>query len=283
MGPRLLIIGAMKAGTSSLYEDLRAMRGFAFPIGKEPDNLLTDDVLTQAGREAYANAYADLPRDVVGVDASAQYTLRPHFGDVASRAREVLGPDLRLVYVMRHPIARAISHHHFDAAMGWGSLDFDAELERNPYFIDGGRYAYQLEPWLDAFGTDQLLPITFEHYIRKRGEVARRIADFANADPTPEQAPPRAPAHQTSGIRRQRPLAQRLARLPAYRRIVRPLVPEKLRQAAHRATSDAAPPRPSPPSQASIDRMVEAFEPDQRRLAELLGPAAPSWDLASLS
>ncbi len=259
------------------------MRGFAFPIGKEPDNLLTDDVLTQAGREAYANAYADLPRDVVGVDASAQYTLRPHFGDVASRARDVLGPDLRLVYVMRHPIARAISHHHFDAAMGWGSLDFDAELERNPYFIDGGRYAYQLEPWLDAFGTDQLLPITFEHYIKNRGEVARQVADFANADPTPERAPPRAPAHQTSGIRRQRPLAQRLARLPAYRRIVRPLVPNTLRQAAHRATSDAAPPRPSPPSQVSIDRMVEAFEPDQRRLAELLGPAAPSWDLGSLS
>lgn len=283
MGPKLLIIGAMKAGTSSLYEDLRSMRGFAFPSGKEPDNLLTDDVLTGAGRDAYANAYAGLPTEAVGVDASAQYTLRPHFGDVASRAREVLGPDLRLVYVMRHPIARAISHHHFDAAMGWGSLDFDAELERNPYFIDASRYAYQLEPWLDAFGRDRLLPIKFEHYIAHRSEVAHQIARFANADPTPEQAPPRAPAHQTSGIRRQRPLAQRLAQLPAYRRLVRPLVPQSLRQAAHKATSDAPPPRPGPPGPASIQRMVDAFEPDQQRLAQMLGPAAPSWDLASLS
>lgn len=283
MGPKLLIIGAMKAGTSSLYEDLRAMRGFAFPAGKEPDNLLTDDVLTQAGRDAYVNGYAGLPPDVAGVDASAQYTLRPHFGEVASRAKEVLGPDLRLVYIMRHPIARAISHHHFDAAMGWGSLDFDAELERNPYFIDGSRYAYQLEPWLETFGLDRLLPVKFEHYIKNRTEVARQVAHFVGADPTPEQAPPQAPAHQTSGIRRQRPLAQRLARLPAYQQLVRPLVPQGLRRAAHRATSAAPPPRPSPPSTASIQRMVQAFEPDQRRLAELLGQGAPSWDLGSLS
>lgn len=273
----------MKAGTSSLYEDLRAMRGFAFPAGKEPDNLLTDDVLTPAGRTAYANAYEGLPPEVVGVDASAQYTLRPHFGEVALRAKGVLGTDLKLVYIMRHPIARAISHHHFDVAMGWSSLDFDAELERNPYFIDGSRYAYQLEPWLNTFGPDRLLPIKFEHFIKSRSDVARQIAHFAGADPTPDQAPPKAPAHETSGIRRQRPLAQRLAQLPAYRQLVRPLVPQGLRRAAHRATSEAPPPRPSPPSPASIERMVEAFKPDQQRLTELLGPAAPSWDLGSLS
>jgi len=283
MGPRLLIIGAMKAGTSSLYEDLRAMRGFAFPAGKEPDDLLTDGVRTPEGRSIYAAKYGQLGPGIVGVDASAQYTLRPHFGDVAGRALDVLGPDLRLVYVMRHPIARAISHHHFDVAMGWTTLRFEEGLADNPYFIDGSRYAYQLEPWLEAFGRDRIMPIHFERYVTERQDTARRIAQFADADPTLEQAAPDRPAHRTSGLRRHHAIATRLRDSAAYRQVVRPLAPAGLRQLASRMLSTPAPPRPDPPSPEALRRLAEVLEPDQRRLRALLGPDAPTWDLSSLS
>lgn len=283
MGPGLLIIGAMKAGTSSLYEDLRAMRGFAFPAGKEPDDLLTDEVLTSQGRAALASKYAQLPEGVVGVDASAQYTLRPHFGDVAQRARDVLGPDVRIVYVMRHPIARAISHHHFDVAMGWTTLGFDDGLEDNPYFIDGSRYAYQLEPWLEAFGRRRIMPVQFERYIADRQATARRIAEFVGTDPTLEQAAPDRPAHRTKGLRRQAPLATRLRASPAYQRLVRPLAPAVARRLASRLLSTPAPSRPAPPGPTALQRLREALEPDQQRLGELLGEDAPTWDLTALS
>ena len=57
--------------------------------------------------------------------------------------------DTKLVYI-RRPITRAIIH--YAAGMGWASLDFDAGFVRNPCFLDGVRYAYQLEPRLEAFG-----------------------------------------------------------------------------------------------------------------------------------
>ena len=273
----------MKAGTSSLYEDLRAMRGFAFPAGKEPDDLLTDEATTTEGRARYAAKFAALDQGVVGVDASAQYTLRPHFGDVAGRARDVLGPDVHLVYVMRHPIARAISHHRFDVAMGWTTQGFDAGLDDNPYFIDGSRYAYQLEPWLEAFGRERLLPVHFERYVADRQAVARQIAAFVGADPTLREAAPSRPAHRTSELRRHRGIATRLRDSTAYRRLVRPMTPAGARRLATRLLSSPAPPAPAPPSPASLQRLVDVLEPDQQRLRDLLGEDAPTWDLTALS
>lgn len=50
--PDFLVIGAMKAGTTSLFFDLSANPAIFFPEDKEPHRLANDRALTSAGRAA---------------------------------------------------------------------------------------------------------------------------------------------------------------------------------------------------------------------------------------
>ena len=50
--PNLLLIGAMKAGTTSLYVDIASHPAAFLPENKEPMSLCYDDVLTPAGPPA---------------------------------------------------------------------------------------------------------------------------------------------------------------------------------------------------------------------------------------
>ena len=55
--------------------------------------------------------------------------------DVAALAREVVGPA-RILYVVREPVARTISHHHHYYAVGLMSDDIDADVPRHPELVD---------------------------------------------------------------------------------------------------------------------------------------------------
>ncbi|MEO1008633.1 MAG: sulfotransferase [Planctomycetota bacterium] len=286
--PDVLLIGAMKAGTTSLYEDLRAHPNIAFPNGKEPGHLLREDVGTDSGRRAMHDRIGRV-RDGVRIgDATVSYAMRPHFGDVPTRALAVCPSHARVLYLVRNPIHRAISHHHYDLAMGDCSGDFDREFRRNAYFLDGGRYAYQLEPWLAAFGPDRVLVLRFEDFVAARAEHLDRVLAFlgmgagapgAAAADAAEGARGAKVHHRTAELRVASGLGGVVARSAAYRRLVRPLVPEGVRRLLRRGSSPAPPPRPAPPSPATLSRMIEAYEPEQDRLAGLLGGGAPRWDL----
>lgn len=56
--PGFLIIGAMKAGTTTLYEDLLAVTGVYLPPEKEPNDLIHSDVETPAGRAVFTKGFA---------------------------------------------------------------------------------------------------------------------------------------------------------------------------------------------------------------------------------
>jgi len=116
--PHFLIIGAMKSGTTTLYRDMLTHRRVFFSADKEPMNLVNDDVLTAEGRHAYESLFAGAGRDSVCGEASTAYTKLPVYPGVPRRALQLLGPELRLIYIMRHPIERLISHHHHQCVVG---------------------------------------------------------------------------------------------------------------------------------------------------------------------
>src|SRR5690606_39103208 len=103
-----LIVGAAKSGSTSLYRDLLRNPAIVFPAGKEPEGLAFDAVLTAAGLAAYAAPFAraqPAPEQFAG-DASQRYTIRPHYDRCAERALRVLGPQARIIYIVRNPIER---------------------------------------------------------------------------------------------------------------------------------------------------------------------------------
>ena len=112
--------------------------------------------------------------------------------------RELI-PDARLVALVREPVGRAYSHYQHEAALGREPLSFeqavaaedermDGELDRiladpayfshawwNYTYLARGRYAEQLERWLEVFPEEQLLVIPTEDLTQRRARRTRAL------------------------------------------------------------------------------------------------------------
>jgi len=279
--PSFLIIGGMKCGSTTLFRDLDEHPGVYFPLDKEPGNLCDDEVLTERGLDRYAAHFRHAKRGAVCGEASTNYSKRPTYPGVPRRAVEVLGPDLRLIYVMRDPIARFISHHTHDGAQGLLPPDPEAALEREPGLVEYSRYAMQIEPWIEAFGPDRLMAVRFEDYRDDRNAHAARLCAHIGVDPI-EGMIDESRVHNRS-VAKPVPTGgwKTLINSPLYRNTVRRFIPRDLKDRMRHALLPKSTFTPDPMPAPLLERLIGVFEQDRSRLRELLGDDAPSWDLAS--
>jgi len=277
--PRFLIIGAMKSGTTTLYRDLITNPAVYMPQDKEPGNLNTDEVLTDAGRARYAALFAPMRDDQIGGEASTSYTKRPDIDGVPARARALLGPDLRLIYIMREPVARAVSHHaHELSALISREPDFNVAVRRDPAILNYSRYAMQAAPWIDAFGKDALMLLRFETLTRDRRATVERVSTHIRVTPRTELIDEQAVYNKTDERVLNTGLAATLARTTLYKKVLRPLLSPGARDRIRKAILPRANVTQVPPTPETIDWMLEQLAPDAEALASLLGQPAPVWD-----
>lgn len=84
--PDFLIIGAMKAGTTTLYRDLVDHPNIFLPEQKEPNTLVMYGSDMRRIIDDYASLFARSPQDAICGEASTAYTKRPDNEGVAARA-----------------------------------------------------------------------------------------------------------------------------------------------------------------------------------------------------
>ena len=185
MLPTFLVIGAMKAGTTSLYAYLGAHPDVFMADPKELD-FFVEGKNWERGLEWYEERFAAAGGAAARGEASTNYTKHPFFPGVPERIRPVL-PDARLVYVVRHPIRRMVSQYlHHVAEYGERSPAPEVLLT-NPMIFACSDYAMQIERYLEHFPREQLLIVTSEDLHDRRAETLRRIYGFlgVDADRTP--------------------------------------------------------------------------------------------------
>lgn len=167
--PSILIIGGMKCGSTTLYHDLCRSEQIFSALDKETDRLIDDIVLTPSGLAEYEELYSLAKPDQLCLDSSTAYSKMPAYSGVAQRARSVLGGDAKIVYIVRDPIRRIESHfHHCVTAGVWSDKFLDKSVEERDDLIDFSRYATQIEPWIAAFGNNNVRIVIFEHYMKNR-------------------------------------------------------------------------------------------------------------------
>ncbi|MDC0936286.1 sulfotransferase [Pirellulales bacterium] len=282
--PNLLIIGAMKAGTTSLYMDVTEHPGAFCAADKEPGALCDDHVLTDEGRADYAQHYARADQGNVICDASTAYAKMPDYQGVAERAAAVLPPDFKVVYIVRHPITRIVSQHHHELTMGMVGPDINAATAVHPRFVQYSQYAYQLQPWIDQVGMERIRVISFEDYIARRQDVVREVLDFAGLSPAAHQADVEKVYNRSEGKHAKNSFWNMVQFNSAYRNWIRPLIPLDFRLWLYKRILPAAPERPSPPSDETTHRLARAVLDDVRQLRALLDRTEPLWpDLDDLA
>jgi hypothetical protein len=123
-GPDFLIIGAMKCGTTTLAAQLAEQAGIFITSPKEP-NFFSDDDIFANGLAWYEALFEGAAHGDIKGEASTHYTKLPTYPRTVERVRSVLKAP-RLVYIIRNPLERAVSHFIHEWSVGNFSDDFMA-------------------------------------------------------------------------------------------------------------------------------------------------------------
>ena len=273
--PDFLVIGAMKSGTTTLYFDLASQPSIGMTTVREPSVLVRAE--PDEAADYYRRMFAAGPEARRLGEVSSLYSKLPQHAGIPERARRVLGADLRLIYLVRNPVERAISHHHHAFAAGVCGPDVNAAVRSDDSLVDFGRYAMQLGAWLRVFPPESALVMRFEDYVADRASGLQRVGEFLSVSVDAK----RIRADQAFNRSEGKEVPGRLLRLLSGNLdlvLVRRAIPERLRQRLRRPFFRPATARPRPPRADTIDLLVDRLAPDAERLASLIGWKAPIWD-----
>jgi hypothetical protein len=277
--PDFLVIGAMKAGTTTLCSDLGAQPGVFMSPVKEPNDLLDESVLTEKGRRRYSRLFQNAQPDQLCGEGSTSYAKLPAYCGVAERARDVLGDQLRIIYSVRNPVERLISHYlHLVARLGV-SQDIDKVIRSDWGLLEFSRYDMQLEPWLQNFGFDSIHVLRFEDFIHQRSATIVRVCEFlgceTNVELVDENRKHNAGNEQTAYPA----LAERFISSQFYLRTLGPMLTPSMKARFRRLLGRKPREQPALPSQSTLDHMIAELQPSVERLSGILGLKEPLWDL----
>jgi hypothetical protein len=176
--PDFIVIGAMKSATTTLHEQLARQPGFVMSRPKEP-NFFSDDRMYARGWSWYSSLFGPAEEAALRGESSTHYTKLPDYPRTVARMMRDL-PAVKLIYLMRHPIDRLMSHYVHEQTTGRITVDVHEAIERHHELIEYGRYAMQLQPFLDAYGFANVLPVFFPRLVHHPQSELERIGRFLN-------------------------------------------------------------------------------------------------------
>jgi hypothetical protein len=168
--PNLFVIGAMKSGTTSLHEYLNTHPQIAMSGWKEPA-FFVEELTLRRGEDWYLSLFENDERYRYLGESSTHYTRLPVFQGVAERLYR-FNPDARLIYIMRNPLERIVSHYWHNTQIrdfkhgGGEPRSLSRAVKEDPQYLAFGDYATQLEPYIELFGREALYVLTFESLVR---------------------------------------------------------------------------------------------------------------------
>lgn len=202
--PNFLIVGAAKAGTTSLYNYLDQHPQVYMSPRKEPryfapeyyttfyhhaiGNLYRENGLSRQEYEALFDGVTD---EIAIGEASTEYLF---FEKSAERIKQTI-PDAKILIVLRNPIERAFSAYCFHVRDGRETLSFEEALAQEPIRAEqhwqvgwlykrGGFYYDQVNRYYKLFENHKIKIILWKDLNDDPQAVCAEIFDFLGVDPS---------------------------------------------------------------------------------------------------
>lgn len=172
MYPNLLIIGAMKSGTTSLHDYLK----------KHPDIFMSDpkeihyyDNLSTLSKSEYLSHFKSNKKVIGTTPQSYTKAHHPDFKEVASKIYKDT-PNVKLIYIVRDPFERVLSHV---LEMKYGdSID---RYKQNINIGDHWKtslYYYQISQYLKYFNKKNIYVLTLENLQKNKLKELNKLFEF---------------------------------------------------------------------------------------------------------
>jgi hypothetical protein len=192
--PNLVVIGAMKCGTTALHEALGRHPHVSMSVPKEL-NFFFGPPAPQGARDAAELSWAQGnwhrgtrwyarhfdPSAPVRGESSPGYTSPAH--EEAAARMAALIPGARLVYLVRDPIARAVSQFRHHRGEGSETRALQTALtDPSSQYLARSRYHERLGPFLESFAPDRLAIVAQEELLVRPRTTLDRLLRFVGVD-----------------------------------------------------------------------------------------------------
>jgi len=261
----IIILGAQKCATTSLFDVMTRAPRIVGASPKEPHYFSTCEDWRD-GLDDYHRIYA-AQDDALRLEASTTYTFFPHRKRGLWHDLHAYNPTLRLIYVVRKPVDRIMSHYKHVVRRGYFSGTLEKFALNKPQALSISRYYTQIRPFIERFGREQVLLLQYEDVIS--GRANRKVAEFVGLDPDALGSEP-ALSNESGAVRHRRFSEDR----PAWK-LLSAASPKTAERISRRLTrSPPASPDLSPELQGAINHMLE---PDIRAFEKLSGFDLGHW------
>ena len=264
--PDFIIVGAMKSATSTLHNQLSAQPGIFMSTPKEPNFFSDDDTYSQ-GLGWYSELFSDADTEDICGESSTHYTKLPDYPQTIQRLKAVISQP-KLIYVMRHPVDRLISHYMHQWSEGVISCDINRAIDRYPELINYSCYGMQITPYLKEFGSEAVLPLFFDDLKNSRDRALNRVGEFIGCTQ---------PINWIDDLAQDNQSSQRIRRFYGYELLVnsrpmewirRTFVPQKIRDRIKGHLTMGQRPQLS---ESQLAKVTKVFDQDLKLLSKWLG------------
>jgi hypothetical protein len=284
--PEAFLIGAQKAGTTTLAELLDQHPRITVSDPKEPDFFTRN---WDRGLGWYRTVFRG-PEDTVYLDASPSYSAGPLAADPEHVARQhanpraaaperirTINPNARFIYLLRDPVARTYSSYWHRVRAGEERRSFREAITNDPFYLQTSDYHGQLLRYLRYFPLGAFLLLLFEELRDDPVGVARRCFEFLSVQPEGYSVVLDAPRNPTYLYSNAGLVLTRL--FPSWQtgkattRLAKRILPRRVQSLARRVLTKETPPM------ADDDRayLVAYFREPNQRLRELTGISLDRW------
>lgn len=295
--PNFLIIGAAKAGTSSLYSYLKEHPQIYMSPEKEP-RYFTEELYTiynngvrQGGRrkalsfDQYCQLFEEASDEIAIGEASTEYLYIPQ---APVRIKQCI-PNVKLIAILRNPVERAFSAFCYQLRDGYETLSFEQALEAEAKRIEDGFrpgwhykqvgfYYPQVKRYLEHFHPEQIKIYLYEELENDSTAVAQDVYKFLGVE---RAYTPSSTRQNISGIPKSRLLQDIFTKDNPLKSTFKPFLPNQLRKSIYQSISKrnlgAKPILPPEIRQ----ELIELYRKDIDRLQDLIQKDLSHWTVSA--
>ena len=174
--PNFIVIGAMRAGTTTLYHHLRNHPDIGMSRTKETDFFVTA-MNYPLGFDWYHRQFT--PGYSVYGEVSPNYAKHDLWKGVPELIKQA-APEVRLIFIARDPVDRFVSHYLHSWHVGHTSVRPEHLLGsgNGQHMLETSRYAAQLRIYLDHFPRNRILILDFDELRTDAQSAVNRATDF---------------------------------------------------------------------------------------------------------